>query len=65
MPPAPPSASQVPSISPQDVDRMRAVAAQTALWSFLALIVGAFSASIAATIGGRQRDRLAVAPRAA
>lgn len=65
-PPAPaaaPDASRVPSIPPQDVERARSVAAQTALWSFLALIVGAFSASVAATIGGRQRDRLAVALR--
>jgi hypothetical protein len=45
------------------MERARSVAAQTALWSFLALIVGAFSASVAATIGGRQRDRLAVALR--
>jgi hypothetical protein len=62
-PPPAPDASRVPSISPQDMERARSVAAQTALWSFLALIVGAFSASVAATIGGRQRDRLAVALR--
>jgi hypothetical protein len=61
--PLAPDASRVPSIPPQDRERARSVAAQTALWSFLALIVGAFSASVAATIGGRQRDRLAVALR--
>jgi hypothetical protein len=62
-PPPAPTASQSPSIPPRDLDRARSVAAQTALWSFLALLVGAFSASVAATIGGRQRDRLAVALR--
>jgi hypothetical protein len=65
-PPTPPPAPEAPrlsSFSPQDVERARSVAAQTALWSFLALIVGAFSASVAATIGGRQRDRLGVALR--
>jgi hypothetical protein len=25
-------------------------------WTFLALLIGAFSASFAATIGGKQRD---------
>ena len=29
-------------------------------WTFLALVVGAFSASLAATFGGKQRDRVAV-----
>jgi hypothetical protein len=29
-------------------------------WTFLALLVGAFSASFAATIGGKQRDRVIV-----
>jgi hypothetical protein len=62
-PPPAPTASQSPSIPPRDLDRARSVAAQTALWSVLALLVGAFSASVAATIGGRQRDRLAVALR--
>ena len=64
-PPPAPVATRVPPVPAQDVERMRSVAAQTALWSFLALIVGAFSASIAATIGGRQRDRMSVALRGA
>jgi hypothetical protein len=63
VPPSPPTAAEMPSIPRQDLDRARSVAAQTALWSFLALIVGAFSASVAATIGGRQRDRFAGALR--
>ncbi|MEO8738691.1 MAG: hypothetical protein ABI537_03195 [Casimicrobiaceae bacterium] len=38
-------------------DNARKAAAWTSLWIFVALLVGAFCASIAATIGGRQRDR--------
>jgi len=37
-------------------DEARKAAAYLALWSFLALLVGAFVASYAATMGGRQRD---------
>jgi hypothetical protein len=29
-------------------------------WTFLALLIGAFCASLAATIGGGQRDRVIV-----
>jgi len=32
--------------------------ARLLLWTFLALLIGAFCASYAATIGGRQRDNL-------
>ncbi len=39
-------------------DNARKAAAWTSLWIFVALLVGAFCASIAATIGGRQRDRV-------
>jgi hypothetical protein len=28
------------------------------LWIFVALLAGAFSASLAATVGGRQRDHI-------
>jgi hypothetical protein len=38
-------------------DAARKAGAHLALWSFLALLIGAFTASYAATIGGRQRDR--------
>jgi hypothetical protein len=39
-------------------DDARKVTARMLLWSFLALLMGAFSASFAATIGGRQRDHV-------
>ena len=37
-------------------DAARKAAAYTALWSFITMRVGAFSASFAATLGGPQRD---------
>ncbi len=40
----------------QAADTARKVAAHTSLWIFLSLLIGAFCASYAATIGGRQRD---------
>lgn len=40
----------------QAMDTTRKAAAHVSIWSFVALLVGAFSASYAATIGGRQRD---------
>jgi hypothetical protein len=40
----------------QAADAARSAAAKLSLWTFLALLIGAFSASYAATIGGRQRD---------
>ncbi len=39
-------------------DKARKAAAHVSLWTFLALLIGAFSATYAATIGGRQRDRV-------
>jgi hypothetical protein len=39
-------------------DSARKAAAHVLLWLFLALLTGAFSASYAATIGGRQRDHV-------
>ena len=41
-------------------DAARRAAAKTSLWLFVALLTGAFCASLAATAGGRQRDRVAV-----
>jgi hypothetical protein len=38
------------------MDTARKAAAHFSIWSFVALLVGALSASYAATIGGRQRD---------
>ena len=48
------------------VDAARRAAAKTSLWLFVALLTGAFCASLAATFGGRQRDRVvaAVGPEA-
>jgi hypothetical protein len=42
-------------------DSARKAAAHVLLWLFLALLMGAFSASYAATIGGRQRDHVKLA----
>ena len=42
----------------QAADTARKAAAHLLLWIFLALLVGAFSASYAATIGGIQRDHV-------
>ncbi len=41
-------------------ERARTAVAHSLYWMFLALLVGAFSASLAATIGGRERDRVVV-----
>ena len=41
-------------------DTARKAAAYTSLWIFISLLIGAFSASFAATLGGRARDRIAV-----
>lgn len=38
----------------------RAAVAHSMYWMFLALLVGAFSASVAATVGGRERDHVVV-----
>lgn len=42
----------------QAEDTARKVTAHLLLWFFLALLIGAFSASYAATVGGRQRDHV-------
>ncbi len=44
----------------QAADTARKAAAHSLYWLFLALLVGAFSASFAATIGGRQRDNVLI-----
>ena len=45
----------------------RKVLAHLSLWTFIALLIGAFSASYAATLGGKERDRVQLVrvPRAA
>ncbi len=42
----------------QKEDTARKLTAHLLLWFFLALLMGAFSASYAATVGGRQRDHV-------
>jgi hypothetical protein len=42
-------------------DQARQGAAKASLWIFVALLAGAFCASLAATIGGRQRDQVVAA----
>jgi hypothetical protein len=42
----------------QETDGTRSAIARLFLWLFIALLIGAFCASLAATIGGRQRDRV-------
>jgi hypothetical protein len=41
-------------------DAARKAVAHSLYWSFLGMLVGAFSASFAATIGGKQRDKVVV-----
>jgi hypothetical protein len=50
--------SQAISDATQTEDTARQTASRLLFWVFLALLVGAFSASYAATIGGRQRDHV-------
>jgi hypothetical protein len=50
--------SDVVAEARQMADTTRKVAAHLLLWLFLALMMGAFSASYAATIGGKQRDHV-------
>lgn len=45
----------------QAADDVRKATAHSLYWTFLALLIGAFCASYAATIGGRQRDHVAAA----
>src|SRR5580704_5644166 len=44
----------------QAADGARKALAHSMYWTFLALLVGAFCASFAATIGGKERDRVVV-----
>jgi hypothetical protein len=43
----------------QMADSARKAVAHSMYWMFLALLIGAFCASVAATVGGNQRDRMA------
>jgi hypothetical protein len=42
----------------QAADGLRRATAHLLLWTFVALLIGAFCASLAATFGGRQRDQV-------
>src|SRR6202050_270537 len=50
--------SEVFAEAQQSADATRKTVAHGLFWVFLALLVGAFSASFFATIGGRARDRV-------
>lgn len=50
--------SDVMTQARQAADAARKATAHLLLWLFLSLLIGAFSASFAATIGGRQRDHV-------
>jgi hypothetical protein len=50
--------SDVMNDARQAADAARQATAHLLLWLFLSLLMGAFSASYAATIGGRQRDHV-------
>jgi hypothetical protein len=50
--------SQVLTDARQAEDTARRAISHLLLWTFLALMIGGFSASYAATIGGRQRDHV-------
>jgi len=52
--------SQTISDARQTEDEARRATSHILLWIFIALLTGAFCASLAATIGGRQRDRAQV-----
>jgi hypothetical protein len=50
--------SQILEEARQAADSARKAGAYMSYWTFFALLVGAFCASFAATIGGKQRDRV-------
>ncbi len=52
--------SEVVADARQAADMARKAAAHLMLWIFVALLIGAFCASYAATIGGRQRDHVVI-----
>jgi hypothetical protein len=52
--------SDVVAEAQQAADTARQAVAHALLWVFLALLTGAFCASLAATIGGRQRDHVVI-----
>jgi hypothetical protein len=55
-----PSPADLASEAQQAAESTRKAIAHSMYWTFVALLVGAFCASVAATVGGRERDRVAV-----
>lgn len=51
-------AKKIETDARQAADTARKAAMHASLWMFVSLLIGAFGASYAATIGGRQRDRV-------
>ena len=43
------------------IEERRKAIAHSLYWTFVAMLMGAFCASVAATVGGKERDRMAVA----
>lgn len=54
------AAVQAEQAAKQAADTARIASARLSFWTFLSLLIGAFCASIAATVGGRHRDFTAV-----
>jgi hypothetical protein len=52
------AAAQAADAAKQAADAARKTGGYVALWAFISLLIGAFSASYMATIGGRVRDDL-------
>lgn len=52
--------SNVFSNAQQAMEATRKAVAHSLLWTFVALLIGAFCASVTATLGGRQRDHVVV-----
>jgi hypothetical protein len=52
------AAAQAETAARAAADTARKAAASLSLWTFISLLIGAFCASYAATLGGRQRDHV-------
>ena len=52
------AATEAKAVARQAADSARQAAAKLSLWTFVSLLAGAFCASYAATVGGRQRDHV-------
>jgi hypothetical protein len=55
-----PSPADLYAEAQQAAESTRKAIAHSMYWTFVALLVGAFCASLAATIGGRERDRVLI-----